>query len=591
MAFNAEKPMKEENRKPNYSPIPAFLSCMLWLVLSYIFAYNTLAQSNVSGVQPAPALTDKDWEHELTVASGFLSSHGIDTHGLRLTLSSGNLVCFSNEQNKSFCIVACKDYESYLDSPILAYSPDSPLLTGNDSEISSTLTSILSTYSRQLRELSEKPDLSLHPDSMRPSYSGNVEPMLGNMAYGQRSPYNNLFPLESAEGSIRRCVAGCGPVALAQILSYYRYPDVPASQGVITTASGQQKIIDIGSKKLEWNGTGSDLATLMLGCAASLHAQTGSSVTTSSIDNFKAALIDNWGYSPRCITLSGVSDIKLLDAVYSELDAGRPVIAASENHIFVCDGYEQDYLHINWGWNGYCNGYFKTVTTSSASRGQLPFQYILIGITPLFDSLQATIRVDQPGSLSRMIDRAVLDRITSLTVYGTLNGSDIKCLRRMAGASDPLGEQEDIGSLMNLDLSGVRIITGMPYATYHADGYIISGRATDRDSGEYRYRYNLSEVTDSIWKEIVDHRLDNRGDMLLRRDSKGQIYISYYALDNVIGKRMFSDCQSLKNIILPDVTQSVDEDAFSGCRSLETVRNLPQTVHRNAFSNCINLKW
>ena len=269
--------------------------------------------------------------------------------------------------------------------------------------------------------------------------------------------------------------------------------------------------------------------------------------------------------------------LQLLDAVYSELDAGRPVIAASENHIFVCDGYEQDYLHINWGWNGYCNGYFKTVTTSSASRGQLPFQYILIGITPLFDSLQATIRVDQPGSLSRMIDRAVLDRITSLTVYGTLNGSDIKCLRRMAGASDPLGEQEDIGSLMNLDLSGVRIITGMPYATYHADGYIISGRATDRDSGEYRYRYNLSEVTDSIWKEIVDHRLDNRGDMLLRRDSKGQIYISYYALDNVIGKRMFSDCQSLKNIILPDVTQSVDEDAFSGCRSLETVRNLPQT--------------
>ena len=89
----------------------------------------------------------------------------------------------------------------------------------------------------------------------------------------------------------------------------------------------------------------------------------------------------------------------------------------------------------------------------------------------------------------------------------------------------------------------------------------------------------------------MDHRLDNRGDMLLRRDSKGQIYISYYALDNVIGKRMFSDCQSLKNIILPDVTQSVDEDAFSGCRSLETVRNLPQTVHRNAFSNCINLKW
>ena len=582
----ARKPMKEKDRKPIYILILAVTSCISWA----ISGFSISAQIHVQEVIPATSLSDTDWEHEQAVASGFLSSHGIDTLGLRHTLSTGNLICFSNERNNSFCIVARKDFESCLDSPILAYSLDSQLLTGNDSESGSTIASILDTYSRQLQELYEQQGTYPHRDSIRRTDQGGVKPMLGRIAFGQKAPYNNLFPMETAEKTYRRCVAGCGPVALAQVLSYYRYPDKPTGQGVITSASGQKTEIDIGSMRLEWNGTDANPATLMLGCAASLHAQVSPSVTTSSIDNFKAALIDNWGYSPRCIILKGVSDLKLLDAVYSELDAGRPVIAASENHIFVCDGYERDYLHLNWGWNGYCNGYFKAVTTGATSAGRLPFQYILIGITPRFDSLQATIRVDQPGSLSRMIDQATLNRITSLKVYGTLNGSDIKCLRRMAGAADPLGEQDDIGSLMHLDLSGVRIITGMPYATYQADGYIISGRATDRDTGEYRYRYNLSEVTDSIWKEIVDHRLDNRGDMLLRRDSKGKIYISYYALDNVIGKRMFSDCQNLRNIILPEVTQRVDEDAFSGCRSLETVLNLPDTVHRNAFSDCIRLK-
>lgn len=562
--------MERKNRKPVNILILAIHSCMLW-------------------VMPVLSQTYTDLEHELIVASGFLNSHGIDTKGLKHTISTEKLVCFSNEQERSFCIVVRKDLESCLDSPILAYSLDSPLLTGSDSESGTTISTLLDIYSKQLQKLLEKPDTASNRNYILHN-SGIVKPMLGSISYGQKSPYNNLFPMEDEKGTRRRCVAGCGPVALAQILGFYRYPEKPSGQGVITTSSGKETKVDLGQNTFEWNSTEASIATLMLDCAASLHAQVSPSITTSSIDNFKAALIDNWGYSPQCIILSGVPDRRLLEAVYSELDAGRPVIAASENHIFVCDGYKQDYLHLNWGWNGLCNGYFKALTTDTTSAGQLPFQYILVGIKPGYNSISATIRIDQPGSLSRMIDRSIMRRITSLTIYGTLNGSDIKCLRRMAGAPDPLGEQEDIGSLMHIDLSGASIITGMPYATYQADGYIISGKATDRDSGEYRYRYNLSEVTDSIWKEIVDHKLDNRGDMLLRRDAKGHIYISYYALDNVIGKRMFSGCQNLKSIILPEATLRVDEDAFSGCRSLETVLNLPDTVHRNAFSDCIHLQ-
>lgn len=47
-----------------------------------------------------------------------------------------------------------------------------------------------------------------------------------------------------------------------------------------------------------------------------------------------------------------------------ELDAARPIIykgrSATGGHCFICDGYnaEDDMFHFNWGWGGYCDGYY-----------------------------------------------------------------------------------------------------------------------------------------------------------------------------------------------------------------------------------------
>lgn len=54
------------------------------------------------------------------------------------------------------------------------------------------------------------------------------------------------------------------------------------------------------------------------------------------------------------------------DIVYNELRNGRVVYLAGYNaksgHAFVCDGYDKDdYFHINWGWVGLDDGYFKDV--------------------------------------------------------------------------------------------------------------------------------------------------------------------------------------------------------------------------------------
>ena len=532
---------------------------------------------------------DTDWSHEWKTALDFLTDRGIDAQGMRIVYTSDNLICFSSERSKNFCIVAKEPFEPFLDSPILAYGPDSQLGIGNNNESSATIDGILENYSELLSKLKENESIySSNLSSALISGRAMIKPLTDKIRYGQKTPYNNLFPEETLSGGVHeKCVAGCGPVALAQVISYYRYPDKPSGTGMITMKQDNINIA-MDRYRINWN-TDKDIPILMLNCAASLSASVSSVSTTSSIDNFKSALICNWGYSPQCMTVSDKPDAELLETVYRELDSGRPVIAAGSSHIFICDGYDRDYIHINWGWDGNCNGYFRTFTADSTSVCKLPFQKILIGIRPATDSISATIRVDVPGSLARMIDRKTMDGITSLTIYGTLNGTDIQCLRNMAGAPNLLQPDNGIGSLMHLDLSHAVIEGGLPYATYYADGYVISGTMSDSRNGEFHYRYNMSDITDEQWKTIIDNKLNYRGDMLLRRDTNGRIYISYYAQDNVIGKRMFGGCQNLRSIKLPVATQRVDDGAFFDCRSLEKIYNLPDIVHENAFSECIHL--
>ena len=105
--------------------------------------------------------------------------------------------------------------------------------------------------------------------------------------------------------------------------------------------------------------------------------------------------------------------------------------------------------------------------------------------------------------------------------------------------------------------------------------------------GDFKYSYNLSNITDSQWKTILKYELDNRGDMLLERNSAGRVLISYHTQDNnVIGKRMFADCQNLRTVALPKSALRIDEDAFYNCRSLQQVLNQPGIVSKKAFREC-----
>ena len=63
-----------------------------------------------------------------------------------------------------------------------------------------------------------------------------------------------------------------------------------------------------------------------------------------------------------------------VDMLYAELEAKRPVMfsgtATDGAHSFVVDGYaEEDYFHVNWGWGGFSDGYYRVLLMDPNEQG------------------------------------------------------------------------------------------------------------------------------------------------------------------------------------------------------------------------------
>ena len=149
---------------------------------------------------------------------------------------------------------------------------------------------------------------------------------------------------------------------------------------------------------------------------------------------------------------------------------------------------------------------------------------------------QATITLEQPGTLPQKISDLDKNLLTHLKIKGKINGTDIKFIREMAGVS-VTGKKTD-GELTNLDLSEAQIVSG----------------------------------GDCYYQDYFDNK--------------------HYTSNDEFGVGFFSKCKGLKAITLPGNLKSVGESAFQECSSLETI-NLPSgitSIGNYGFLECKNLK-
>ena len=320
---------------------------------------------------------------------------------------------FSDDATDMFCIVSADARK------VLGY--------GNNytEELPQQLQAILDTYAASPQPVSE----------LRSSTTREDIPPFMDVVFGTRSPYNKYIPDRDGYGP----PVGCVPVTLAQIAKYYEYPsklmnDIPGYAHISST--DPDTIYQIEGQKAEgrtydWNlilnhyekdtteALNNEVAKLMWDCARSVEtafAQSGSSALTSM---FFYSLIHYFGYNSDSLKqLSRASYYReeWLDIIHGELSKKRPIYMSGTSynhggHAFICDGYVDGYLHINWGWNGSCDGYFdvdildynrnKDKDQSNPDRGYNFSEIIIIGIVPG----EGSTKYERPKSSSSIIQQ------------------------------------------------------------------------------------------------------------------------------------------------------------------------------------------
>ena len=241
------------------------------------------------------------------------------------------------------------------------------------------------------------------------SVKRSIHPLI-ETRWNQGAPYNDACPM----GVFERTVTGCVATAMAQVMYYHQCPrgeTLDTIPGYKSPKIG--KVLDTLPKTtFDWKNMlrtydenanreqKNAVAKLMKYCGVSTEmdyatAKQGGSGTVAV--ELPYALTHYFGYSKaaRYADRSGYTSKTWNNMIYEELKEGRPVLyggvtPTGGGHEFVCDGYESgDYFHINWGWSGLSDGYFRLSVLNPDQQGIGSFeggyslsQCAILGVKP-----------------------------------------------------------------------------------------------------------------------------------------------------------------------------------------------------------------
>ena len=269
---------------------------------------------------------------------------------------------FNAKQQQGFVIVSGDESTE----AILGYADEGSF---DETALPSNIKAWLESYARQIDALSQG---KVEEGTRRVATHAAIAPMT-KTKWDQEGPYNLQCPTRSGNSA----PTGCSATAMAQVMAYHKWPEasVPSIPGYTiggyTVNATEAGVIDWANMKDHYTGnetTTEDnaVARLMRLCGQSLMMNYGTSASGAFLDNCGNQLTDIFGYKQgaRHIDRANYSAASWDEIIYTELQQARPVIyegtASGGAHAFVCDGYDGNgFYHINWGWSGRYNGYYK----------------------------------------------------------------------------------------------------------------------------------------------------------------------------------------------------------------------------------------
>ncbi|MBR6171425.1 MAG: C10 family peptidase [Bacteroidaceae bacterium] len=333
----------------------------------------------VSMVSFAGKVTEKQ---ALQKAQHFMQSKQFKHRNLRRapSIRSNAYYVFNAEGNDGFVIVSGDDRTT----PILGYANNGNLDMEN---LPDNLKWWLESYAAQIAALGDEQEAAA-PTVLGPA----IEPLVQSK-WAQDLPYNSMCPDgnyidydEAGFDRYDRCVVGCVPVAMAQVMYYWKWPEsCPAVDSYEVTEGKTLK--GLPATTFRWDDMtdfysylSSDesvhaVAELMRYCGQAVHIVYGTGVTSGYAN--PSAIIKTFGYSKNTHELErdDYTTSQWETIVYHELAAQRPLLysGASETggHQFIIDGYDGHGLfHINWGWNGIPDSYYVlSVADAGTNQG------------------------------------------------------------------------------------------------------------------------------------------------------------------------------------------------------------------------------
>ncbi len=353
---------------------------------------------------------------------------------------------YENADGEGWVMVAAND----IAHPILAYSDEGQFRFDNQP---SNVKCWLGKYNKQIKQAEENGVLASEEvtQEWKQLRKGTgirkgtpVVAALIKTKWDQDDPYWNLCPMK---GSSHDCYTGCVATAMAQVMYYWKWPVTgTGSYSYSTETLGLSASADFANTTYDWDnmlekyngyypeGSGTwttsgvpspttaqknAVATLMYHCGVAVEmdynvASAGGSGAQTVYPNAnnedlrcaQNALWQHFGYKKSTIKgyyrpggygYSTVSDANWHNYLKTELDAARPIMyAGADNeggHSFICDGYDNTTptrkYHFNWGWSGYCDGYYDVDNlvpgTGGSGAGNGSYndeQDIIVGIIP-----------------------------------------------------------------------------------------------------------------------------------------------------------------------------------------------------------------
>ena len=404
------------------------------------------------------------------------------------TASPSDAYYVFNNDAGGFVIIAGDDAVT----PVLGYTSTGSFDAEN---LPDGLKDLLNSYERQIAALGD--NYVANRTATRAAFTG--EKLLKTAEWNQYAPFNKYTP--------NNYVTGCVATAGAIVMKHHGYPAKGTGShsytwnGKTLTANFEHDY-DWASMPAKYDGTNDaafdGVARLMADLGVAVEMQYAKNGSGAYIGNMISALQKYFGYS-KLTHLAYINDMEAEAwnaKLRGEIDANRPILysasdASAGGHSFIIDGYKDESFSVNWGWGGYCNGFYQIGALNPESAGKPTGEKYNMGQTAVI-GLQPS---DGTEKISTMGFLKVSGQLQALN----MNVTDVKKGQRGAIFSVPLGNTGDrsftgevVVALMNAKGEMREIVTSKPFKlTDFAPGYYYSSLSfsieskVDAEPGDY----------------------------------------------------------------------------------------------------------